>query len=65
MMSWHRLVRDYEQRIDVSRQMIYVAMGGLLLKGYSTKINLRTGYKLDFGPFYVSLFLKPGANANP
>jgi transposase len=32
MMAWRRLVRDYEQRIDVSRQMIYVAMGGLLLK---------------------------------
>jgi hypothetical protein len=28
----HRLVRDYEQRVDVSRQMIYVATGSLLLK---------------------------------
>src|ERR1700748_589691 len=27
-----RLVRDYERRIDVSESMIYVAMGGLLLK---------------------------------
>jgi transposase len=32
MMSWRRLVRHYEQRIDVSEQMIYVAMGSLLLK---------------------------------
>ncbi|HEV7618242.1 MAG TPA: transposase, partial [Burkholderiaceae bacterium] len=32
MMNWRRLVRDYEQRIDVSEQMIYVAMGSLLLK---------------------------------
>jgi putative transposase len=32
MMRWRRLVRDYEQRIDVSRQMIYVATGSLLLK---------------------------------
>lgn len=30
--AWRRLVRDYKQRIDVSRQMIYVAMGGLMLK---------------------------------
>jgi len=32
MMRWRRLVRDYEQRVDVSRQMIYVATGSLLLK---------------------------------
>lgn len=29
---WRRLVRDYEQRIDVSEAMIYVAMGSLLLR---------------------------------
>lgn len=27
-----RLVRDYEQRLDVSQNMIYVAMGTLLLQ---------------------------------
>jgi putative transposase len=32
MMQWRRLVKDYEQRIDVSTEMIYVAMGSLLLK---------------------------------
>jgi len=32
MMRWRRLVRDYEQRIDVSEAMIQVAMGGLLLR---------------------------------
>jgi transposase len=32
MMQWRRLVRDYERRIDVSTEMIYVAMGSLLLK---------------------------------
>lgn len=32
MVQWHRLVRDYERRIDVSTEMIYVAMGSLLLK---------------------------------
>lgn len=32
MMNWRRLVRDYEQRIDVSESMIYVAMGSLLLR---------------------------------
>ena len=32
MVRWRRLVRDYERRIDVSRSMIYVAMGRLLLR---------------------------------
>jgi transposase len=32
MTRWRRLVRDYEQRIDVSQAMILVAMGGLLLR---------------------------------
>jgi len=32
MMRWRRLVRDYEQRIDVSQAMILVAMGGNLLR---------------------------------
>lgn len=32
MMQWCRLVRDYERRIDVSTELIYVAMGSLLLK---------------------------------
>jgi putative transposase len=32
MTRWRRLVRDYEKRIDVSRAMILVAMGGNLLR---------------------------------
>jgi len=32
MIRWRRLVRDYEQRIDVSEAMIHVAMGSLLLR---------------------------------
>lgn len=32
MTRWRRLVRDYEQRIDVSHAMIFVAMGGNLLR---------------------------------
>jgi transposase len=31
MMPWGRLVRDYEKRLDVSENMIYVAMSSLLL----------------------------------
>ena len=31
MMRWRRLVRDYEQRLDVSENMMYVAMDSLLL----------------------------------
>src|SRR5574337_978601 len=30
MTRWRRLVRDYEQRIDVSKAMMHVAMGSLL-----------------------------------
>jgi transposase len=32
MTRWRRLVRDYEARLDVSRAMIHVAMGSLLLR---------------------------------
>ena len=32
MIRWRRLVRDYEQRIDVSQAMILVAMGGIMLR---------------------------------
>lgn len=32
MTRWRRLVRDYEQRIDVSQAMILVAMGGNLTR---------------------------------
>ena len=32
MMRWRRLVRDNDQRIDVSEAMIQVAMGSLLLR---------------------------------
>lgn len=32
MTRWRRLVRDYEQRIDVSQAMILVAMAGNLIR---------------------------------
>ena len=32
LIRWRRLVRDFEQRLDVSEAMIHVAMGGLLLR---------------------------------
>ena len=32
MMQWRRLVRDYEKRVDVSEQLIYVAMGSLIMQ---------------------------------
>ena len=32
MTRWRRLVRDYERRIDVSKAMVHVAMGSLLLR---------------------------------
>ena len=35
MTRWRRLVRDYEQRVDVSEAMMHVAMGSLLLRRIS------------------------------
>jgi len=35
MIRWRRLVRDYEQRLDVSEAVIHVAMGSLLLRRIS------------------------------
>ena len=32
MTRWRRLERDFEQRIDVSKAMMHVAMGSLLLR---------------------------------
>jgi len=32
MMRWRGLVRDYEQRCDVSESMIPISMGGTLLR---------------------------------
>jgi transposase len=32
MTRWRRLVRDYEQRLDVSEAMIHIALGSLLLR---------------------------------
>lgn len=31
LLRWRRLMRDYEQRIDVSQNMIYIAMGSMLM----------------------------------
>ena len=32
MTRWKRLVRDYEQRLDVSEAMIHIALGSLMLR---------------------------------
>ncbi|MEW9299606.1 MULTISPECIES: transposase [Acetobacter] len=32
MIRWRRLVKDYEQRIDVAEAMIHIAMGSLMLR---------------------------------
>jgi transposase len=32
MTRWRRLVRDYEERIEVSEAMIHIALGSLLLR---------------------------------
>ena len=35
MVRWRRLVRGYEQRLDVAEAMIHVAMGSMLLRRIS------------------------------
>lgn len=30
-LRWRRLVRDYKQRIDVSQNLMYIAMGSMLM----------------------------------
>jgi transposase len=35
MTRWRRLGRDYEQHIDVSKAMVHVAVGSLLLRRIS------------------------------
>jgi transposase len=32
LLRWRRLVRDYEQRIDVSQNMMYIAMSSMLMR---------------------------------
>ncbi len=32
MTRWRRLVRDYERRIDLSKVMVLIALGSLLLR---------------------------------
>jgi len=32
MICWRRLVKDYEQRIDVAEAMIHIVMGSLILR---------------------------------
>jgi hypothetical protein len=32
MMRWRRLVRDYEQHLDVSKAMIHIALGSLFVR---------------------------------
>ena len=45
LVRWRRLVRDYEQRLDVSEAMIHVAMGSLLLRRISHLIYSQTDSK--------------------
>jgi hypothetical protein len=46
MPRWRRLLRDYEQRIDVSTAFIHVAMGSLLLRRISQRTNSQTDYNV-------------------
>lgn len=41
LMRWRRLVRDFEQRLDVSEAMIHVAMGSLLLRRIAVSVRRR------------------------
>jgi len=39
MTRWRRLVRDYERRIDVSKAMIFVAMGAMSMQGIDSDLK--------------------------
>lgn len=43
MTRWRHLVRDYEKRIDVSKAMIHVAMGGLILRRIAHETTVSNG----------------------
>ena len=48
MTRWRRLVRDYEQRLDVSDAMIHVAMGSLMLRPHHPLKHFQTDSKSPF-----------------
>ena len=43
MTRWRRLVRDYEQRIDVSQAMIHIALGSLLIRRIAHRNHFSKG----------------------
>lgn len=43
MIRWSRHVRDYEKRIDASRAMILVTMGGILLPPKCPSVSFKNG----------------------
>jgi hypothetical protein len=46
MIAYHHLMRDYEEGIDVPKQMMHVVMSSLLLKRLFDAIWFKTGSKL-------------------
>ena len=47
---YRRLVRDYERRLDVSEALIYLAMGGLIVRRICHPRHSQTdSYNLDRG----------------
>jgi hypothetical protein len=49
MTRWRRLVRDYEQRLDVSEAMILIAMAGILLRrnAHAVAVNVAARFVED------------------
>ncbi len=47
MIHWRRLVRDYEKRMDVSKAMIFVAMGGIMLRMKRKSLIFKTDSKAN------------------
>lgn len=39
MIRWRRLVKDYEQRIDVAEAMIHITLGSISKKGSKSPIR--------------------------
>jgi len=62
MTRWKRLVRDYEQRLDVSEAMIHVALGSLMLRRIAVPEHSQTdskGNSRNFGANQPAATLAP------
>jgi len=64
MIRWRRLVRDYEQRIDVAEAMIHIAMGSLMATPKCSSLKFQKGSQNQTNGI-TEQTSKPGDFSNP